>query len=345
MKIATLPVLLVVAACSDLHSPVWSHREPPGPVSAPVVSERVVAYGHSGGVTLLELSGDKRCVHSEPSAISAKPYLDEQGLFFGTLKGDVLSLDFDCGVRWRSLAGGGMTGTFVKDEHRIYGAAHDGRIYAFDASTGEQAWVHPPAGEAPYRPFLGSVPALKDGTLYVGRRSGDILALDVENGSERYRLSSGPVTGGLRVDGVWLWAASEDGWLSRYHLESRVRELLVRMAVPVSTSPFVYGDMVFLSSSARSVVAVSRQTGEIRWRSPTIGPLHAPPVFFRGWLVVGGGSGDGRLYALDPVSGESKVRWNGRYRIAAAPTALGDTLFVTTESGQLHAFDGWSPPG
>jgi outer membrane protein assembly factor BamB len=44
----------------------------------------------------------------------------------------------------------------------VYNGSHDGRIYAFDANTGEVLWAYRT------RKIIGDAPAVANGILYVG---------------------------------------------------------------------------------------------------------------------------------------------------------------------------------
>jgi outer membrane protein assembly factor BamB len=84
------------------------------------------------------------------------------------------------------------------------------------------------------------------------------------------------------------------------------------------------------------VVALDAATGRERWRAH-IGVTESSPLVVGRTIYVG--SWDGRLYALDPHTGD--VRWSFRTggKIKGAATSDGRTVFVGSYDGRVYAVD------
>lgn len=78
--------------------------------------------------------------------------------------------------------------------------------------------------------------------------------------------------------------------------------------------------------------------GGIAWRVQTGGPIRATPAVADGRLFVG--STDGRLYALDPRTGDELWRFHAATSVTGSPAVLGSLVYVTDHASTLYALDG-----
>ncbi|MCB1230195.1 MAG: PQQ-binding-like beta-propeller repeat protein [Verrucomicrobiae bacterium] len=74
------------------------------------------------------------------------------------------------------------------------------------------------------------------------------------------------------------------------------------------TAPVAAGGLVFVANRAGVVEGLAADSGESVWKNYTTGPVFYPPVVEEEGVFVG--SADGRVYALDPMSGDEI--WNFR---------------------------------
>ena len=153
-------------------------------------------------------------------------------------------------------------------------------------------------------------PTVADDVVYVGSSDGRLYALDAE-------------TGGV----VWSYSAG----------------------APVGGTPLVTDDLVVVVSRGNAVHAVDRRSGRPVWRRST-GPDLSLEWGHEGWdyllpspVLAGGavlvGSGDGRLYALDPDDG--RVRWAFRTagRIRATPVVEDGVAYFGSGDGVVYGVD------
>jgi outer membrane protein assembly factor BamB len=82
------------------------------------------------------------------------------------------------------------------------------------------------------------------------------------------------------------------------------------------TTPVSVGDLLFFSGSDGIVRAVESETGELRWKAYTGGPVRFPPAVWKGRLLVG--SGDGWVYAFEAQTG--RLLW--KFNAAPAPRKI-----------------------
>ncbi|MCB0867998.1 MAG: PQQ-like beta-propeller repeat protein, partial [Solirubrobacterales bacterium] len=94
---------------------------------------------------------------------------------------------------------------------RVYLGSNDGRVYSFDAETGELAWTHSTGGWVYSGPSVAKVPGTPP-TVYIGSFDGNVYALDAKSGQTRWTYSmGGRVIGSLSVIGRTVYAATFDG--------------------------------------------------------------------------------------------------------------------------------------
>jgi outer membrane protein assembly factor BamB len=110
--------------------------------------------------------------------------------------------------------------------------------------------------------------------------------------------------------------------------------------------PWVAGDTIYVVTNEADLVALSLDTGGIRWVTSLPrwedpedreGPIvwHGP-VLAGGRLIVAGSDGEGLL--VDPAAGGVTARFDLGGDAAVAPIVADGTLFVLTDNGRLTAY-------
>lgn len=167
-----------------------------------------------------------------------------------------------------------------------------------------QAWVVQ-VGASPVGVFPRTV---RDQVLLVGASGQAVLALDADNGQERWRVAlTSPVAAGVGSDGDAVAVVTRENELVVMGAgEVRWRQ---RLTAAAHTAPLVAGRRVFVLTADRTVQAFDGETGRRLWSQPRTGEplvLAQPGVLLAvgDTLVVGQA---GRLVGLNPLSGA--VRW------------------------------------
>jgi outer membrane protein assembly factor BamB len=177
---------------------------------------------------------------------------------------------------------------------------------------------HPPAPDAHWRYALGAAtwapPTADGGVVYVGARDGRLHAVRATDGAP-----------------LWVWSG----------------------AAPIDGGVAVDAGSVYLLDTRFNLVALDRQTGNLRWRqplhneffaggsvpdNPTFNHRAATPLLYDGALYVG--SGDGGLYAVDAVTGAVRWRHDARAPVYSGVGLQGrDALLFGTMDGSLVRLD------
>ena len=155
-----------------------------------------------------------------------------------------------------------------------------------------------------------STPAVVGETLYVGSTDGNLYALSVATGEERWRVS--------------------------------VRS-------PVSSSPAVVHGLVIFGSRDGAFHAVRATTGAPEWRFDT-GGLVPWEWGFEGWDIYTSspviadsvavvGAGDGDVYALEATTGRELWKFQTGGRIRSTPAIADGIVFAGSTDGIVYAVD------
>ncbi len=150
-------------------------------------------------------------------------------------------------------------------------------------------------------------PIVVGNTLYIGNHSGRTVALDAGTGERNWTAFEGA------VDTVW----------------------------PVGNSVFLISDrsqLVRLDAADGSVVWAVDLPGFVKDKPGKRGPIfaHYGPIMAGGRIVVA--SNDGYLRFFNPVDGTLVHQVEVPGGATTAPVVAGQTLYVVSTKGQLHAF-------
>ena len=187
-----------------------------------------------------------------------------------------------------------------------------GEVVATFPEGGLQRWSSVISGERLGRAVslvtdIGGDPVIDGNRVYVGNFGGRVVALDI-------------------IDGSRIWTAPEGA---------------VSPVWPV-------GDAVFLINDLNELVRLDAASGAPVWRValPTFGDkptarqrsvfAHRGPVLAGGRLIVA--SSDGLIRQFDPTSGAALASLDIPGGAATNPVVAGQTLYIVSKTGQLHAF-------
>jgi len=356
---------------------VWSADAGTGSGSAGRVVAPPIVY--QGRVYTLDAAALVRAFNlGSGSAIWQASLIPEEEKSAGS--GSIFSLSFS------SSTGGGYGGGVAADNGRVYGVSGFGKVAAFDPATGKLLWqtnVGRPVRAAPTAvgdrlfiiardghfyclsgvdgkqlwavrgiPQQASLvnnvsPAVAGQTVVVPYPSGDLLALDINNGTPIWseNLASSRITSQLAsladaarpaIDNGVVYGVGHGGRMIATSLETGER--LWSLDVAGVQTPAVSGDSVFVVDTRGRLLAVSRDAGGIRWTAKLPGAkTWSGPTLAGGklWLV----SNEGQLAGVDAVTGRVVTQQNlgGKYYIP--PVVAQGRMLLLSDSASLRAFN------
>ena len=279
-------------------------------------------------------------------------------VYAATGYGEVTSLDAATGaVIWVQDLGAPAQAAPTLRGDLLYLVARDSTAWALDVNDGRIRWQV--SGTPSQANFDGGAsPAVSGETLILPFPSGEVIATYPDGGLRRWStvisgdrlgravnlvsgIAADPVIVGNRVyvgnfsgrivaldltDGSRLWTAPEGA---------------ISPVWPV-------GDAVFLINDLNELVRLNATTGDPVWRvglpNFTDGKTarqravfgHYGPILAGGRLIVT--SSDGVIRQFDPTSGVLIGTVDLPSGAATAPVVAGQTLYVVSKDGKLHAF-------
>ncbi|MFN3661723.1 PQQ-binding-like beta-propeller repeat protein [Yoonia sp.] len=239
----------------------------------------------------------------------------------------------------------------------VYVSARDSTAWALDAATGLTRWQQ--SGTPSVTTFGGSASVAVTGdTVVIPFPSGEILATFPAGGAPRWsNVVSGDrvgravslvsdIAGGPVIDGNRVYVASFGGRSVAFDIRDGSR---IWTASEGAVGPlWPAGGSVFMVNDISELVRLDAASGTPVWRTKLPDFLgqntrrqrsvvaHFGPILAGGRLIVA--SSDGLIRQFDPASGALIGTVNLPGGAASAPVVAGQTLYVISKTGQLHAF-------
>jgi len=177
----------------------WTRDLPSPSESSPLLDHGMLFFGSQDGTVyaLNDRTGSVLWTYRAAGAVKASPTLMGGVLYFGDYSGHVQAISEQTGRRlWRSGSGGTLlgSGTFYSTAAAQYGRIFlgntDGRIYAYDASTGKLDWAVQTGAYVYASPAITNAPGIGP-TLYLGSYDGTFYALNARSGAVTWKFDAG----------------------------------------------------------------------------------------------------------------------------------------------------------
>lgn len=185
---------------------------------------------------------------------------------------------------------------------------------------------------------LYSTPAVVDGALYLGTKSGFMSSLDAATGKERWRSDLGGYivrsSPAVVDDTVYAGAGYALFALDAATGEERWR-LPTRFAG--SASPVVVDGNVYAATQEGHVYAADARTGHELWHIQLDGLVFSGPAVSDGRLFLT--TDDGSVFAIDIDTGRHLWDYATDGEFYASPAVASGTVWVSNTSGTLVALD------
>ena len=192
----------------------------------------------------------------------------------------------------------------ASDGARVFAAAHDGKVSAFDAEKGKRLW------RQKTRLQLSGGPATDGEVVVIGSSNGEVIALNAADGKRRWLANvSSEVLAAPAIAGGVALVRTVDGKLAALDLADGrqrwfVQQVMPRLTVRGTGAPVVIRDTVYCGFDNGKLTSYALADGSV------------------GWEVL-----------LDPPAGRNEVE-----RLAdinSTIRAIGEDLYVVGYRGQL----------
>jgi outer membrane protein assembly factor BamB len=183
---------------------LWSRVLSSPSESSPLLDHGRLFFGSQSGIVyaLNASNGNVIWTYHAGGAVKASPTLKGGVLYFGDYSGNVQAISERTGRRlWQSGSEGALlgSGTFYSTPAVVYGRVFlgntDGRIYAYDASTGRLDWAVQTGDYVYASPAVANAPGLGP-TVYLGSYDGTFYALNARTGHIAWKYDAGGAISG-----------------------------------------------------------------------------------------------------------------------------------------------------
>ncbi|WP_170325337.1 outer membrane protein assembly factor BamB family protein [Ruegeria arenilitoris] len=272
--------------------------------------------------------------------------------------GRLTALDAKSGaIKWQKRLNATGSGAPLVNDGLLYLVAGDETGWAVNTKDGRIAW------QIQGTPSVGNVlgapaPVIASEFAVFAFGSGDVAATFRKGGIRRWNASVAggrrgraaaqivDVTGGPMVVGDKIYIGNHSGRTVAFDAGSGERiwtagEGAVDTVWPAGNSLFLISDrsqLVRLNIADGSIVWAQDLPGFVKDKPKRRGPIvaHYGPILAGGRIVVA--SNDGYLRFFNPVDGTLVNRVEVPGGATTAPVVAGQTLYVVSTKGELHAF-------
>jgi len=315
-----------------------------GPVGAtPAVGGgRAYFTSDSGRIYAVTLSGTQvwtRAMGDTNAAVTfpAPPLYVADTLVLGSSSGRLYALDPATGAtRWEYELGAGILGTpnaaQVSNDWRVVVLSQpDGVLHCVSLASGHAVWKSEKTGRCDGSPAVGG------GRIVYGNCNADLYAFSVEDGGRQAQIPLGSdcqVAGGVAVLGDRAFSGSRCGRVFCADLDNQ--RIVWSNAVASGElfgTPAVSADAVVVGAGDGNVLALARDTGELKWKHAAGGPVKSAVVAAEQVVVSAGG----KLLLLSLAAGDEL--WSAAVSDSVtSPAVAAGLILVGGDDGTLTAF-------
>jgi outer membrane protein assembly factor BamB len=194
----------------------WWRALPSPSESSPLIDRGRLFFGSQDGTVyaLDDSNGSVIWTYHARGAVKASPTLSDGVLYFGDYSGRLQAISEQTGrALWVSKSEGALlgSGTFYSTAATVYGRVFlgntDGRIYAYDASTGRLDWAVQTGAYVYASPAVTNAPGLGP-TVYIGSYNGIFYALNARSGHISWQFNAhGRISGSATIVGRTVYFA------------------------------------------------------------------------------------------------------------------------------------------
>jgi outer membrane protein assembly factor BamB len=262
----------------------------------------------------------------------------------------VAALDANTGaVKWKVDTATPLHSAPTVAGNLVYTVSVANELVAYDMATGAQAWTYQ-ALEEPARVLASSSPTVSGEVIVTPFSSGELVALRAPNGTDLWMdvLSFSSRNNALSeirdipghpvIHRGAVYAGSHSGVFVALDLRDGQRTW--SLPITTITSPWVAGDVVFVTSQAGEVICIARESGQIYWIvdlnkgiSRKKRPIWSGPVLASNQLVLF--SSNGQAIALNPKTGATLKTLKLGGGSVISPVAANGRIYALTDKAEL----------
>ncbi len=178
---------------------------------------------------------------------------------------------------WTAVTGGLIDfSSPVIDNGFVYIASYDGKLYAFDASSGQQKWI------AATGRSINSSPAVANGVVYIGSNDGSLYAFDASTCQQKWAAATGSkinFSSPIVANGM-VYIGSDDHKLHAFDASSGSQKWAAATGGYLKSSPAMANGVIYIGSYDSKLYAFDASSGQQKWTATTGSYIKTSPAVF-----------------------------------------------------------------
>ena len=222
----------------------------------------------------------------------------------------------------------------------VYIAGESGFVHCFRPDTGRLVWrtfvdgLEGPDGSDGSE----TTPAIAEGRVFVANFTGQLYALNADNGAILWVAKTGDDTDASPVvanNMVYISAEEKSPYLFAFDVRSG--RLIWRFGGDFTrgfwSTPAVVGNRLYIGAENKKMYCLDALSGKLLWEFETGGAIWSSPAVVDDRVVFG--SYDSHLYVLNTDGKElSRIRLQGR--ILSSPCIVNGHIYIGTAEGMFY---------
>ena len=188
--------------------------------------------------------------------------------------------------------------------------------------------------------MVDSSAAIANGVVYVGTYAGDLIALNLSDGSLRWRYHAsewGIGESSPAVANGTVYIGDLSGVLHAVDINTGKARWTFETEAEIKSSPVLVNGIVLIGSYDSHLYGLSADSGNQIWKVETSSYVHATPAVVNGIAYFGGC--DEEFRGVRVSDGEEIFAVSSGAYTAASPTIIGTTAFYGTFANEVLALD------
>jgi outer membrane protein assembly factor BamB len=317
--------------------------------SSPAVANNVVYVGSEDGklYSFKSSDGSRRWSFTTGAAIKSSPAVAGGIVYVGSDDGNLYAVRASDGEElWEASLGGRVSSSpavvsnihdscpstpFPSVHKVVYVGSEENRLFAFNASNGNELWNAAMGGA------VLSSPAIANCIVYVGSSDGKLYALNALTGQQFWAIpTGGAIVSSPAVHRNVVFVGSTDHNLYALNATTGGLQWAAATISAIESSPAVANGVVYVGSDDLFVYAFDELLGVQLWSNVTLGQVVSSPAVANGVVYVG--SKDGKLFALHASTGRKLWAGPTGIGITSSPAVADGTVYAGSQDGALYAF-------
>ncbi len=309
---------------------------------SPVIYKNTVVVGNSiDGLVSYDLTTKNvKWRLAVPYGVEASGAAINDRLFVGSNNGRMYSVNLQNGeVVWSFDSKSELVSEPLLNEGVLYFVSGSQALYALDAASGKQLWIHSRQDTTNSMTIRGgSKPSFANDVLYVGFSDGALVALNAKTGTAQWEITLNrnskfkDIDASPLIDGDYIFVNSYDDKV--YCLSKEKGEIIWNAPYGVSTTPLVAGDSVFVTSSKGELVALSKKDGTLAWVRKTNDGVFSELSLFNDLIVTG--ETQGKLLFFNKATGETVGSFEPGRGVFSKPSIFQNLIYFISGEGNVY---------